>query len=288
MAKNNFLKKMFKTKTKSEKEILKLKKMKDEYDKLETKFMNGTIANNELEKYNQLSEEIKKMTEKFAIKNGKLVLNTPAKTEEVKVKNPEESIKQEQVVQQQQVIDQNKQFRAQQEAQFRAQQEAQLRAQQEAQFRAQQEAEMRVEHEAQLRAEQVRQAQLLSQSGIEIPKPQMSPQEAQMRAQQQHEAQLRAQQEAQLIAQQEAQLRAQQEAQLRAQQESQMKEEQAEEMSVHVFMSDLPELKLLIRAGEKNAFASQIDKAIMEGDSKIFRFGPYNLVPSKIIMYSFS
>ncbi len=34
--------------------------MKDEYDKLETKFMNGTIANNELEKYNQLSEEIKK------------------------------------------------------------------------------------------------------------------------------------------------------------------------------------------------------------------------------------
>ena len=272
MAKNNFLKKMFKTKTKSEKEILKLKKMKDEYDKLETKFMNGTIANNELEKYNQLSEEIKKMTEKFTIKNGKLVLNTPAKTEEVKVKNPEESIKQEQVVQQQQVIDQNKQFRAQQEAQFRAQQEAQLRAQQEA--------EMRVEHEAQLRAEQVRQAQLLSQSGIEIPKPQMSPQEAQMMAQQQQEAQLRAQQE--------AQLRAQQEAQLRAQQESQMKEEQAEEMSVHVFMSDLPELKLLIRAGEKNAFASQIDKAIMEGDSKIFRFGPYNLVPSKIIMYSFS
>ena len=272
---------MFKTKTKSEKEILKLKKMKDEYDKLETKFMNGTIANNELEKYNQLSEEIKKMTEKFTIKNGKLVLNTPAKTEEVKVKNPEESIKQEQVVQQQQAIAQQEaqmraqqeaQFRAQQEAQLRAQQEAQFRAQQEAQLRAQQEAEMRVEHEAQLRAEQVRQAQLLSQSGIEIPKPQMSPQEAQMMAQQQ----------------QEAQLRAQQEAQLRAQQESQMKEEQAEEMSVHVFMSDLPELKLLIRAGEKNAFASQIDKAIMEGDSKIFRFGPYNLVPSKIIMYSFS
>ena len=280
---------MFKTKTKSEKEILKLKKMKDEYDKLETKFMNGTIANNELEKYNQLSEEIKKMTEKFTIKNGKLVLNTPAKTEEVKVKNPEESIKQEQVVQQQQAIAQQEaqmraqqeaQFRAQQEAQLRAQQEAQFRAQQEAQLRAQQEAEMRVEHEAQLRAEQVRQAQLLSQSGIEIPKPQMSPQEAQMMAQQQQEAQLRAQQE--------AQLRAQQEAQLRAQQESQMKEEQAEEMSVHVFMSDLPELKLLIRAGEKNAFASQIDKAIMEGDSKIFRFGPYNLVPSKIIMYSFS
>jgi len=267
MAKNNFLKNVFKSKTKEEKALAKLKKMKTEYDKLEQKFMSGTIAHSELERYNNLSEEINKMAKKFAIKNGKLILNKEQPAEASSVKNPETVIKNDENIVKQQMAAQQ----AQQAEQMKAYKEAVMRAQQQAAIpqpnpqmlheeeQAREYAQMKAQHDEQLRAQD----------------------EAQMRAQQAHDI---AQHNEQLRAQDEAQMRAQQEEFIETQQPS-MASATGEEI-IHVFLTDLPELKLTIRSEDKKTFIDSIDKAIVDGT--VFRFGPYNLNPQKIMMYTFS
>ena len=74
---NGMLSGLFGEKAKAKKIIKKIKGLKKDYVTLDKKLLSGTISQKELKKYYNVKEDIKKMSKKFAIKDGKILMNEP-------------------------------------------------------------------------------------------------------------------------------------------------------------------------------------------------------------------
>jgi hypothetical protein len=72
----NIFSKENKLKKEEKKQLVILKKLRDEYTILDNKLESGDINKKEYDRYIELKEEIKKMVKKFVLKDGKLALNT--------------------------------------------------------------------------------------------------------------------------------------------------------------------------------------------------------------------
>src|SRR5690554_4315722 len=107
---NNALSKLFSNlfgdAAKQRRELNKMKKYKQQYLKLDVKVSNNTITKKELDMYNNLKEELKKMASKYEIEDGKLVLkkdsSSPQQVEQVQ--EPSRPQVREQVQEEQQYV----------------------------------------------------------------------------------------------------------------------------------------------------------------------------------------
>jgi len=257
MAKNNFLKN-FLHKQKEKKLLKQLKKLKEEHNVYDKKLSEGKLNNKELKKYDELEEALKNMAKKFSVKDGKLVLNEQ-QGETMKEKqndNVEVENKSKDYTEASPTPEKMEEVYNEQEAQ-QIQKEAEMRAQ------------IQAQHQAQMRRQ------------MEIARAQ---QQAQMQAQQQ--AQMQEQQQAQMQAQQQAQMQAQQQAQMQAQQQPQMQAQQQRDVMIALYVQDMPELNARINVSQIKEFEKELHEHVLN-NAPFFRFGPNNIVTSKIIMYRF-
>lgn len=243
-------------KTKSEKALKKLKKLKEQYLKLDKKLQEGNINKKEYDDYINLKEEINTMAKKFIMKDGKLVLN-----EEKDNNNKEEQIKQE--------VKEEKKEKEQLESEREKMLEQEMKKQQE-----------------DLLKQQMAQSRQPTQEEIQQ---YMAMKQEQERKQQEAQAQAQAQQgptqeEIDRYNRYKEELaRRKQEQQL---QQAQQPKENDEYLEIILNITDMPEITGLIKLSMIPDFEKTILEAINE--KKVFRFGDYMIHGKYIIAYRFS
>ena len=268
MVKNKFLDKFnfFSSKRferiKEKQIIKKLKKIKTEYTSLDKKFMSGTIAKNELDKYFELKKEMNEMAKKFTLKNGKLVLNKENNEEKMETKEQSNTEQKETSIknvapESNTPADVEQQINAQEQAEMQARQQAQVQAQMQAQMQAQ------AQQQAQMQAQEQQQAQMQAH--------------AQAQQQEQERGQAMSQQKAEMLSQQEA---------INNQQNVNRPPVQPDDRCIVVVsVSDLPELTLSLKKEAIEVFIEKINGAMI--NLIPFRFGPFTINGAKILMYRF-
>lgn len=241
-------------KTKSEKALKKLQKLKVKYQALDKKLIDGTINKKEFDDYNKLKEEISTMAKKFIMKDGNLVLNEEAtENKETKI---EDKIKEE--VQKEK--NESEEMRLKMLEQERIKQQEELLRQQMAQTR--QPSQEEIQQYMAMKQEQERLAQGPSQEEID--------------RYNEYQAELARRQELQM---QQVEL---------ARRQPQPQPQQVEDRYLEVILNvaEMPELSAVLKLSTVPVFQKSITEAI--NDKKTFPFGDYTLHGKYIISYRFS
>lgn len=275
MAKNKMFDGLFGEGAKQKKLNKKLQNLKKDYQKLDAKLMLGKLSQKELTKYYSIKEEIIKMTKKFTMKDGKLVLNapqTPAQVQPVAPVQPVQAsvattpapvqLTEEQVrarILQQQQIAQAQQIRQQQIAQ----------AQHDAQIQDDQPSPAMI-----LRAQQIAAEESLAKEAYVRQQQELQRQEAVNEAQiKQHMAEYQAQ-------------NADTQLEPTFEYSNQPAKKQAKKPQIftaEVSIVDLPNLKIDLEASQMKGFETAIRNAMITGE--IFPYLNAVINGSKIIMY---
>lgn len=258
-------------------EIKKIKKSQKRASVLEKKIKDVTISVKELDEYYRLTEDIKKMVEKFDFVNGQLVpKNDAAQTDKVDQNNTEQPVAKQQQAQQQAQVPQGSTPEEVQQKELERKIEMQKRAEH---MRAQRDANIKQQQE-QLRQQQLRaqhQAHLAQQQAQHQAQQQavdnLTPEEQQELKLRQWFARLTPEQQQAYIAQQQQQQAQQQYEQQQAYiaQQQQQAQHQAQPevedriIGVFIFAKDMPELMVRIKISDLNNFKEYLDESKAKG-----------------------
>ena len=247
-------------KTKSEKALKKLQKLKVKYKALDDKLVEGTINKKEYDEYNKLKEEITTMATKFEVKDGNLVLKDEATNNKKEIKT-EDKIK-EQVQKEKNESEQLELERQKMLEQERIKQQEELLKQQMTQTR--QPTAEEIQQYMAMRQEQERQAQA-----------QQGPSQEEIDRYHEYQAELARRQQAQM-----------QQAELAKRQQPQPQQVEDRYLEVILNVAEMPELSAIMKLSTVPVFEKTIMEAINE--KKTFPFGDYMLHGKYIIAYRFS